>query len=62
MQGFDTGIGRPLIVALVSPREAPRFTGKVDEVVAKPLVLEELLNATDRINSEGHTRQITKDC
>ncbi|MEM5314375.1 response regulator receiver protein [Paraburkholderia sp. JHI869] len=49
VEGFNVGIKRPHIIALVWPQDALSFTGKVDEVVAKPLVLSELLDAIDRI-------------
>lgn len=49
VDGFDTCIERPRIIALVWPQDVPGFTGKVDEIVAKPLALNELLNAIDRI-------------
>ncbi|MEX3960778.1 response regulator receiver protein [Paraburkholderia sp. EG286B] len=49
VDGFNTSIERPHIIALVWPQDASSFAGKVDEVVAKPLVLNELTDAIDRV-------------
>ncbi|MEM5425933.1 response regulator receiver protein [Paraburkholderia ferrariae] len=58
IEGFDTCIERPPIIALVWPQDAPAFTGKVDEIIHKPLALNELLNAIDRIG-DCHLKRIT---
>ncbi|MEX3968431.1 hypothetical protein AB4Y42_40815 [Paraburkholderia sp. EG286B] len=49
IEGFETCVKKPPIIALVWPQDAPAFTGKVDEIVTKPLALNALLNAIDRI-------------
>ncbi|HKU00198.1 MAG TPA: hypothetical protein VJS30_27260 [Paraburkholderia sp.] len=53
VESFDTTIGRPRIIALAWPPDAPSFKGEVDEVITKPLAFKELLRAIDRINSEA---------
>ena len=49
VDSFATSTDKPHIIALARPEESASFTGKVDAVVAKPIVLEELLDAIDRI-------------
>jgi hypothetical protein len=53
VESFNTTIGRQRFIALVWPQDAPNFKGKVDEVIARSLVLKELLRAIDKINSEA---------
>ncbi|MEM5425904.1 MULTISPECIES: response regulator receiver protein [Paraburkholderia] len=60
IEGFETCIERPRIIALVWPKDAPAFTGKVDEIVTKPLALNALLNAIDRIG-DCDVERITDD-
>ncbi|MCP3726272.1 response regulator receiver protein [Paraburkholderia sp. CNPSo 3272] len=49
IEGFDTCTERPHIIALAWPQDVPSFIGKVDEIVPKPVALNALLNAIDRI-------------
>ncbi|MBB5417876.1 response regulator receiver protein [Paraburkholderia atlantica] len=55
VESFDTSIDKPSIIALARPEDAASFAGKVDAIVAKPIVLEELLYAIDLIQLQTKT-------
>ncbi|MEX3967450.1 response regulator receiver protein [Paraburkholderia sp. EG286B] len=61
VESFDVATERPHIIALVWPQDAPSFKGKVDDVIAKPLVFKKLLHAIDRISSEAEALPVAND-
>jgi len=56
IESFRTAVERPHFIALARPKDTTGLFGKVDAVVAKPLVLDDLLQAIEGINEKNEAR------